>query len=126
MSNERTLPESQGAGGSRPGHGEAQLRAAGRADEGRAVKGAVTAEAARALPGEPPRAGLSAGAGSGCINHNVPGANGQCRESSPGRRTKAQHDEGRTSASGESAGLVFRRGNKWQDHHRPTEGGRRD
>lgn len=39
MSNERTLPESQGAGGSRSGHWEVQLQAAGQAEEGEAAKG---------------------------------------------------------------------------------------
>lgn len=109
MSNERTQPESQGAGGGRPGHREAQLWAAGRANEEKAVKGAVTAATARALPGEPPQAGLAAGAGSACINHNAPRANGQRRESSRDPRTKAEHDEGRPSANGDFAGLVWRR-----------------
>lgn len=57
MSNERPLPQSQGAEGSGSGHGEAQLQAAGRADEGKAVKGAGTVVTARDLLGEQPRAG---------------------------------------------------------------------
>lgn len=65
MSNERTLSESQGAGGGRSGHGEAQLP--GRqppTEEGKAVKG--TGPAQGAAPAEHVGWGREV-----CINHNV-------------------------------------------------------
>lgn len=107
MSNERTLPKSQGAGRSRAGHWEAQLQAAGQAEEGKAVKGAGTAVTARDLLGEQPQARPIGWAMEVCINHNVPWANGRCREGSRDYRTKAEHDEEGTSAGWEFVRCVF-------------------
>lgn len=84
MSNERTLPESQGAEGGGSGHEEAQLQARGRQIKGDQLK--VQGHRWRSRPAAGSSLGLSllAGAQSKCINHNVPWANGQCRGSRPG------------------------------------------
>lgn len=73
MSNERTLPESQGAGGSRPGRGEAQLRAAGRQMQGRQLKAQWQRRPRGPGRGAPPRAGLCAGAGARASITALPG-----------------------------------------------------
>lgn len=121
MSNERTRPESQGAGGRRPGRGEAQLRAAGRQMQGRQLKAQGQRRPRGPGRGAPPRAGLWAGAGARASITALPGLGRGAGKAAPTAEQRPSVTKGAPLRTGRLRGRVPEGDREGRHRRRPRK-----